>query len=118
MEMQFERLNQINMVDLLNEHTVWMQTLWLLKSLDQQILLVRVKTYLYLLPVPKYQAEVSVNLLVAFLNGIAELIENRAFISWNPIDEYVWAEDSNFQFQKIKSEYYSNSIIHKELLTS
>ena len=58
------------------------------------------------------------NLLVAFLNGIAELIENRAFISWNPIDEYVWAEDSNFQFQKIKSEYYSNSIIHKELLTS
>ena len=44
------------------------------------------------------------------------MIENRAFITWNPIDEYVWAEDSNFQFQKIKSEYYSNSIIHKELL--
>ena len=47
--MQFDRPNQINMVDLLNEHIVWMRTLWPLKSQDQQVPLVRVPKYFILI---------------------------------------------------------------------
>ena len=36
-EMEFDQMNQINMDDLLNGHTVWTRKSWLLKLLDQQI---------------------------------------------------------------------------------
>ena len=45
--MQLDRTSQSNMGDLLNEHTVWMRKLWLLKLLEQhkrQVRLINILT--------------------------------------------------------------------------
>ena len=132
MEMQFDRPNQINMVDLLNEHTVWMQTLWPLKSLDQHILLVRLTKCVILISGLQILSGSVSESFSYFLKWNCWIDWEQSFYFMEPYWRiccdtqqvlasditYVWAEDSNFQFQKIKSEYYSNSIIHKELLTS
>ena len=53
-----------------------------------------------------------------FLNNIAKMLANEAELAPNPLDDYVWQEDSHFEFHKIATTKKADSTIHHLHLTS